>query len=209
MKFSQLISVCLSISLITACSFASGIGPKSSFGMIVVSELAPGSAEKNGVQATTDTGRYLFAPSRMSGNGQQNGSFVGESAPRTVRISWRKPVPGFITATTGVRVETMNFGEVLGDYTIEVASRIPAEVMKYASEGKGRAIRLVFRVKDDGVLLAWSVQEQVSILGTTATARWYSFHGGDFGCSTDSSVNCTTGRPEDAPWFSPNVTRSR
>ena len=98
---------------------------------------------------------------------------------------------------------------VVGDYTIEVASRIPAEVMKYASQGKERAIKLTFRIKDDGVLLAWGVQEQVSLPGTTATARWYSFHGGDFGCSTDSSVNCTAGRPEDAPWFSPNVTRGR
>ena len=89
MTFSKLISVCISITFITACSSASGIGPKPSFGMVAVSELERGSAVKNGVHATTDTGRYLFAPSRMSGNGQKNGSFVGESAPARVRVTWR------------------------------------------------------------------------------------------------------------------------
>ena len=203
MTFSQLISMCLCVTFITACSSASGVGPKPSFGMVVVSELERGSAVKNGVHATTDTGRYLFAPSRMSGSGKQNGTFVGGSVPRWVRVTWREG--NIVQATKG----GWEGGTVVGDNTIEVASRIPAEVMKYASEVKGRAIRLVFRVKDDVVLLAWSVQEQASLPGTTATARWHSFRGGDFGCSTDSSVNCTTGTPENAPWFSPNVIRGR
>ena len=148
MTFSQLISMCLCVTFITACSSASGVGPKPSFGMVVVSELERGSAVKNGVHATTDTGRYLFAPFRMSGSGKQNGAFVGESAPRWVRVTWREG--SIVQAAKG----GWDGGTVVGDYTIEVASRIPAEVMKYASEVKGRAIRLVFRVKDDGVLLA-------------------------------------------------------
>ena len=201
MKFTNLMAICVSLIFISACGAASGIGPRPGFGMIVVSELAPGSAVKNGVHATTDTGRYLFAPSRMSGNGQQNGSFVGESAPKTVRVIWRKPVPGFIIATTGVRVETLDFGEVLGDYTIEVASRIPAEVMKYASEGKERAIKLTFRIKDDGVLLAWGVQENYGGLNTE------SLRGGDFPCSPTSQFatrpTCTSGYLKDAPWYRP------
>ena len=198
---SKLISLCLSISFITVCSSASGIGPKPGFGAVIVDELDSNSAEKNGVQATTDTGRYLFGSSLMRKGGRGTSSFIGESAPKTVRVSWRKPVPGYIIATTGVRVETMNFGEVLGDYTIEVASRIPAEVMKYASEGKERAIKLTFRIKDDGVLLAWGVQENYGGLNTE------SLRGGDFPCSPTSQFatrpTCTSGYLKDAPWYRP------
>ena len=199
MTFSKLIFMCISITFITACS--SAIGPRPGFGAVIVDELDNNSAEKNGVQAITDTGRHLFGSSSMRKGGRGTGSFIGESAPKTVRVSWRKPVPGYIIATTGVRVETMNFGEVLGDYTIEVASRIPAEVMKYASEGKGRAIRLVFRVKDDGVLLAWSVQESYDGF------RVYSYWGGDFPCDPvvgdGAGLLCTPGFYKTPSWYRP------
>ena len=195
MKFINLMTICASLIFITACSSASGIGPRPGFGMIVVSELAPGSAVKNGVHATTDTGRYLFAPSRMSGNGQQNGSFVGESAPARVRVTWREG--NIVQASQG----GWDGGTIVGDYTIEVASRIPAEVMKYASEGKGRAIRLVFRVKDDGVLLAWSVQESYDGF------RVYSYWGGDFPCDPvvgdGAGLLCTPGFYKTPSWYRP------
>ena len=195
MKFINLMTICASLIFITACSSASGIGPRPGFGMIVVSELAPGSAVKNGVHATTDTGRYLFAPSRMSGNGQQNGSFVGESAPARVRVTWREG--NIVQASQG----GWDGGTIVGDYTIEVASRIPAEVMKYASEGKERAIKLTFRIKDDGVLLAWGVQENYGGLNTE------SLRGGDFPCSPTSQFatrpTCTSGYLKDAPWYRP------
>ena len=201
MTFSKLIFMCISITFITACSSAIGIGPRPGFGAVIVDELDNNSAEKNGVQAITDTGRHLFGSSSMRKGGRGTSSFIGESAPKTVRVSWRKPVPGYIIATTGVRVETMNFGEVLGDYTIEVASRIPAEVMKYASEGKERAIKLTFRIKDDGVLLAWGVQENYGGLNTE------SLRGGDFPCSPTSQFatrpTCTSGYLKDAPWYRP------
>ena len=179
MKFTKLMAICASLIFITACGAASGIGPRPGFGAVIVVDLQNGSSNKDGLEGITDTGRRLFGGGAYKG-GSSNGTFVGETAPKTVRISWRKPVPGFIIATTGVRVETLDFGEVLGDYTIEVASRIPAEVMKYASEGKERAIKLTFRIKDDGVLLAWGVQENYGGLNTE------SLRGGDFPCSPTS-----------------------
>ena len=200
MKFINLMTICASLIFITACSSASGIGPRPGFGAVIVVDLQNGSSNKDGLEGITDTGRRLFGGGAYKG-GSSNGTFVGETAPKTVRISWRKPVPGFIIATTGVRVETLDFGEVLGDYTIEVASRIPAEVMKYASEGKERAIKLTFRIKDDGVLLAWGVQENYGGLNTE------SLRGGDFPCSPTSQFatrpTCTSGYLKDAPWYRP------
>ena len=200
MKFINLMTICASLIFITACSSASGIGPRPGFGAVIVVDLQNGSSNKDGLEGITDTGRRLFGGGAYKG-GSSNGTFVGETAPKTVRISWRKPVPGFIIATTGVRVETLDFGEVLGDYTIEVASRIPAEVMKYASEGKGRAIRLVFRVKDDGVLLAWSVQESYDGF------RVYSYWGGDFPCDPvvgdGAGLLCTPGFYKTPSWYRP------
>ena len=197
MTFSKLIFMCISITFITACSSAIGIGSKPGFGMVVVSELERGSAVKNGVHATTDTGRYLFAAARMSGSGQQNGTFVGESAPKSVRVTWREG-ENIIGAYKGGGYQG---GTIVGDYTIEVAGRIPAEVMKYASEGKGRVIRLVFRVKDDGVLLAWSVQESYDGF------RVYSYWGGDFPCDPvvgdGAGLLCTPGFYKTPSWYRP------
>ena len=197
MTLSKLISMCISITFITACSSASGIGPKPGFGAVIVDELDNNSSSKKGVLAVTDTGRYLFAASLMTRGGRGTGSFGGETAPKSVRVTWREG-ENIIGAYKGGGYQG---GTIVGDYTIEVASRIPAEVMKYASEGKGRAIRLVFRVKDDGVLLAWSVQESYDGF------RVYSYWGGDFPCDPvvgdGAGLLCTPGFYKTPSWYRP------
>ena len=195
MTFSKLIFMCISITFITACS--SAIGPRPGFGAVIVDELDNNSSSKKGVLAVTDTGRYLFAASLMTRGGRGTGSFGGETAPKSVRVTWREGEK-IIPADKGIGWQG---GPIVGDYTIEVASRIPAEVMKYASEGKERAIKLTFRIKDDGVLLAWGVQENYGGLNTE------SLRGGDFPCSPTSQFatrpTCTSGYLKDAPWYRP------
>ena len=198
MTFSKLISMCISITFITACSSASGIGSKPGFGAVIVDELDNNSSDKKGVHAVTDTARSLFGTAMMSKkNGKGTGTFIGETAPKSVRVTWREG-ENIIGAYKGGGYQG---GTIVGDYTIEVASRIPAEVMKYASEGKERAIKLTFRIKDDGVLLAWGVQENYGGLNTE------SLRGGDFPCSPTSQFatrpTCTSGYLKDAPWYRP------
>ncbi|MBJ7312025.1 hypothetical protein H7U20_17735, partial [Rugamonas sp. CCM 8940] len=92
-------------------------------------------------------------------------------------------------------------GTIVGDYKVEVLSRIPDEVFRYANSAPGRGIRLSFRIKDDGVLLAWDVQENLP----GASGFLYAMHGGDFPCETSpyqSHPNCTNGPLKEAPWYS-------
>jgi hypothetical protein len=100
-------------------------------------------------------------------------------------------------------------GSVVGDYKVEVLSRIPEEVFKYIAAVSGRVIVLRFRIKDDGVSLAWDVQETVTH-PKGGRNLVFSMHGGDFPCETSPyqpQPNCTEGRLEDAPWYNPLWTR--
>jgi|GEM_PF-1523981 hypothetical protein len=49
--------------------------------------------------------------------------------------------------------------ELAGDYTIPVASRIPASVFEEI-ERHGGALRIKFRLKPDGVMLGWDIQRK-------------------------------------------------
>ena len=192
---------------LAGCAGAMGLNP--SYGAVVVYQAVPGSTTKYGVNALSDTGRRLFgpaelrAPSRLGGGGGTS-AYGGMGLPKWVRVTWREPIYGQQTATTGKAFETLDFGKVLGDYKVDVASRLPPEVLKYASEKSGRAIRLIFRIKDDGVLLGWDVQEAPPRGG----GGWVrSLHGGDFPCDPmtpyETQPSCTSGYLKDAPWYYP------
>jgi len=144
--------------------------------MVVEYKLAPGASPKQGVSATTDAGNEIFSASAMTpqGGGGTNafGGGTNMSFPRWVRVTWREG-PGI----------DMDFkrggwigGTIIGDYTVEVLSRIPPDVFRYVAAAPGRVIVLKFRLKDDGVLFAWAVQE------TSANGQaWvYKMAGGDF-----------------------------
>ncbi|WP_354333367.1 MULTISPECIES: hypothetical protein [unclassified Undibacterium] len=143
-------------------------------GMVVVYNLAADASEKAGVQALNDAGNVLFGPLLLNHqNGGESSSGGGNmSFPRWARVTWREG--------TDIRSDYKNGGwiggKLTGDYTIEILSRIPVEVFNYAAAARGRAIVLRFRLKDNGVLLAWDVRES-SLNGQ----GWvYKMHGGDF-----------------------------
>jgi hypothetical protein len=145
-------------------------------GMVVVYKLAPGTSKKAGVQALNDAGNQMFSASSMSQQGGGGTSSVGGSSkmsfPRWVRVTWREG--------PGIDMDFKNGGwiggTIVGDYKVEVLSRIPAEIFTYVAAARGRAIVLRFRLKDDGVLLAWDVQES----SANGQGWVYRMHGGDF-----------------------------
>lgn len=205
----------LTMALMSAsCSNAIGSGARPSYGVVADSRAdVSATTVKWGLQAVSDTGQRVFGKAALDPpkNGRAAGSvssYGGAGVPQWVRVTWRTPIEGESIATTGAKIKTLDFGEIIGDHKIEVASRIPAATLKYASEGRGRALRLIFRVKDDGVAMAWNVEETVRYDSGTSS-RWYSFHAGDFACDPDRSVRCTAGRPEDAPWFDPKAIRDK
>ena len=170
-------------------------------GMVVVFDLAKGATRKVGVSALSDAGNSLFSPATLTQTGRGTLSFGGGSNmsfPRWVRLTWREGV----NEKAGLYWTT---GNVVGDYKVEVLSRIPEEIFSYVGAGRGRAIVLRFRIKDDSVLLAWDVQETV-IYPRGGRALVFSMHGGDFPCETSPyqpHPDCTEGRLEDAPWYDP------
>lgn len=173
-------------------------------GMVVVDDLAKGAAPKEGLRAISDAGNGLFSHMKLTQAGGSTSSFGGGtnmSFPRWVNVRWRRG-PGIHTVPSH---EEFAGGTIAGDYTIEVLNRIPKEIFRYANSGRGRAIVLRFRIKDDGVLLAWDVQETV-MHPSGGRGLVFSLHGGDFPCETtpyQPHPDCTEGRIEDAPWYDP------
>lgn len=159
----------LAFCMIAACRTLSS---KPGFGIVIRSELAPGAKPKRGVLGVSDTGRHLFAFFLLDARQADTGSYAGAGLPQWIRVTWREGEIAQDYATA-----SWKGGTVVGDYRVEVANRVPLEVQRYAAAGPDRALRLIFRIKDDGVLLAWDVQE----VPPYGRGGWtYSMRGGDF-----------------------------
>jgi hypothetical protein len=159
----------LSLCILAACQ---AVGSKPGFGIVVRSELAPGANPKRGVLGVSDTGRHLFAFAMLDAKQADTGSYAGAGLPQWIRVTWRE---GEIAQDYATAI--WKGGTVVGDYRVEVANRVPLDVQRYAAAGPDRAVRLIFRIKDDGVLLAWDVQE----VPPYGRGGWiYAMRGGDF-----------------------------
>lgn len=130
------------------------------FGVVVTTGLINNVTQpKYGVALYSDSGRYLLGHASLTGMGGSAG-YGGMGLPQWVEVSWREPLRGtkFIPST-GNTIDILDFGKDLGRFRIEVASRIPEEVVQYASAERGRAIKLMFQILDDDVVMGWCVQE--------------------------------------------------
>jgi hypothetical protein len=180
-------------------AWSAALSRRAGFGIVITPETAKGAQKKVGVLAITDTGQRLFA----SANGGAL-SFAGAEIPSWVRVTWKE---GAVVYDPGTG--TWTGGKTIADHRVEVANRIPEHVLAYAKASRGRALRLTFRIADNGVSLAWDVQEQV--VHPSGGGGWvFSWHGGDFPCHTSPyqlRPNCTDGPLELAPWYNPSWTR--
>jgi hypothetical protein len=151
------------------------------FGVVVTSGLIHGTQPKYGVEIKSDSGRHLIGHASLTSKGGPGSAgtagYGGIGLPEWVEVSWREPIRGtkFIPST-GNTIDILDFGRDLGRFRIEVASRITADVLEYASAERGRAIKLMFRILDDGVVLGWCVQEPSKLGGGWLFSRF----GGDF-----------------------------
>lgn len=167
--------------LCSACaSNSQSLLPSSNRFGVVVNDglmLEVGVSPKSGFEMTSDTGRHLSGHAELNERNGGTSGYGGIGIPKWVDVSWHEPIYGKLHhPITGKTTNTLDFGKKLGDYRVEVSSRIPQEVLQYASAEKGRAIKLMFRILDDDVVLGWCVQESSSKGG-----GWiYSRYGGDF-----------------------------
>ena len=138
--------------------------------------VLPKGLEGVSVYGFTDTGVRVIGTSFIGGGAHNH--FLGATFPRWVKITYRGEE---IDPSTGKKIDSRN---IFAEYHIEVLSRIPEEVFAFLYAPRDpelkRAIRLKFRIKADGVLFGWDV-EQMNLgrppqLGNIK----YAMMGGDF-----------------------------
>lgn len=187
---------------LAACS---GLSSSPGWGLVVDFMLAnPEVKDKTGVQGVSDAGRRLFASEYLTPKGGGMAALVAEALPETVRVTWREDTE------TGRHFTT---GRVVADHVVKVRERIPQAVLDYARAQRGRALRLLFRIKDDGVWFGWDVEETVHH-PAGGSGLVYSMRGGDVPCydqprASNARPNCTEGPLERAPWFNSKWIRGR
>ena len=99
--------------------------------------------------------------------------------PTSVRIAWRTLDSRGKRDKQGIRDYHLGFegGTVLGDYTIQIADRIPDDLLDEI-RARGGALRIKIRLMDDRVLLGWDIEKRF----VTQYGRGieYVMEGGDF-----------------------------
>ena len=156
MKRRKLISLALALPWLGACAgtrVQTGEVDSRGVGVVVEYHLAPGASKKMGISAIADEGYRLFGPARLSDRNGGTNQLGGATVPHWVRVTWREGVD----EAHGLYWTT---GTVVGDYTVPVLERIPAEAFALARAGKNRYLVLSFRLRDDGVDFAWMIRLQ-------------------------------------------------
>lgn len=70
--------------------------------------------------------------------------------------------------------------EILGDYTLPIASRIPDSVIDALKRNRKGDLRLKFRLKPDGVLFGWDIERRPGWKPGLSVRPVYEEVGGDF-----------------------------
>jgi hypothetical protein len=152
-------------SVLTACQSAAAMGQRPTealsgdrfkgMGLTLVVDAVPG-AEMLGVEFYADGNEAPFyTKSRMVKTNRGIMSFPSGKVPEKVRVIWRNSTE--LIRRKDNPNKTTYAGDVLGDYTIPVASRIPDEVAQDIRQNGG-GLRLKFRLKPDGVLFGWDIE---------------------------------------------------
>jgi len=137
----------------------------------------------------SDAGNFIISKS-FSGAGGGNSMYLpgtNMSFPRWVKVYYRAPakpedVGVKIDSLTGKKIDMLSNGDIFAEYKIEVLSRIPEEVFAFTYAPHDprllRIIRVKFRIKEDGVLFGWDV-EQMDFRTPNGGIK-YAMMGGDF-----------------------------
>jgi hypothetical protein len=124
-------------------------------GLTLVVDAVAG-AEMLGVEFFVDgSDRPFYAKSRMVRGNREIMAFPGGAVPQQVRVVWRDS-DKLIRRPDRPQSKTYA-GNILGDYTLPIASRIPDDVVREIRKNGG-GLRLKFRLKLDGVLFGWDIE---------------------------------------------------
>ncbi|WP_265258763.1 hypothetical protein [Verminephrobacter aporrectodeae] len=137
--------------------------------------------DKNNVTMLDQNDRVWRAALSLGEGGGRHSTYPDAmSIPRTLHVTWRTDDAEPRKNRNGLRETTAGYegGSILGDYTVQVASRIPDEVLDFIRKNGSSLLRLKIRLADHGVLVGWDVEEWYNAIGGR-TFR-YVMPGGDF-----------------------------
>jgi hypothetical protein len=124
-------------------------------GLVLVADAVPG-LEMLGVEFFADgSDRKFYAKGLLAKRTREIMVFPISVVPERVRVVWRDS-DKLVRRADNPNVSTYA-GNILGDYTFPIASRIPDEVVKEIRKNGG-GLRLKFRLKPDGVLFGWDIE---------------------------------------------------
>ena len=171
----NLIASLASLPLMTACAdlFYDPADPSSRFrgiGVVLVVDAVPG-VELKGVEFYDDRKAVIFAHSLVNQRNRGIMALGGARVPVTVRVVWHDSTK-IVGRKDNPNINTYD-GNIIGDYTLPIAQRIPAELLKDI-RSRGGGLRLKFRLKADGVLFGWDIERSGGSL-----SEFY-MPGGDF-----------------------------
>lgn len=122
-----------------------------SIGVVLVVDAVPG-AEMRGVKFYNESGREIYGKGVQTKRNRDILAFGPGRIPSNVRVIWREN-PKTVWAKSGTDYE----GTIIGDYTVDVAQRIPDDVLTDI-RAHGGSLRLKFCLKPDGVLFGWDIE---------------------------------------------------
>lgn len=124
-------------------------------GLVLVTDAVPG-AEMKGVEFYADgSDRRFYSSAILAKRNREIMAYPGGRVPEHVRVVWHDSTE-IIRRRDNPNVKTYA-GQIIGDHTIPVASRIPDEVLREIRV-RGGALRLKFRLKPDGALFGWDIE---------------------------------------------------
>jgi hypothetical protein len=131
--------------------------------------------EKKGVLIVDERGRRFYGRAVVSQRNNSKHAYGAEfGVPISLRATWlreNEEVNGVIQNPIRVtRYDTYEGGVVVGDFTVQVAERIPEDLLDAMRKGVG-GFRLKLRLHDDGLLIGWDLSRGFNL---------QYFAGGDF-----------------------------
>jgi len=121
---------------------------------LVVDALA--GQEFLGVEFFPEHATHVFYASSAQSLRNQTKMILSQPVPERARILWRDTSERRFIEGVGSRYA----GNILGDETIEVGSRIPQELIDDLERDPRGNLRLKFRMSKDGTLFGWDIQRR-------------------------------------------------
>jgi hypothetical protein len=147
-------------------------------GVVLVVDAVPG-AELLGVEFFAEGSlRRFYASSLVAKRNREIMAFPLERPPMQVRVVWRDSSK-IVGRKDNPNIDTYD-GNILGDYTIPIASRIPDSVVEALKRNRKGDLRLKFRLKPDGVLFGWDIERRPGWKPGLSVRPVYEEVGGDF-----------------------------